>query len=134
MTTQQEALELARGVEQLVSGQFDSRALHAFVDSGNLRDDGLMAMANEIGCFALGLPEAQGGLGLDPAGLVPTYQVLGAYMAPLPVISCALAGDLLARAEADQWLARLGEGMKSAVCLPPWSELMLEGGDGGARL
>ncbi|MBM3594423.1 MAG: acyl-CoA dehydrogenase [Alphaproteobacteria bacterium] len=134
MTTQQEALELARGVEQLVGERFDSRALHEFVDSGNLRDDELMAMASEIGCFELALPEAQGGLGLDPASLVPTYQVLGAYMAPLPVISCALAGDLLARAESGQWLARLGEGAKFAICLPPWSELWLEGGDGGSRL
>lgn len=134
MTTQQEALALANGVEQLVGEQFDSRALHAFVDSGNLRHDRLMAMATEIGCFALALPEAQGGLGLDPADLVPTYQVLGAHMPPLPVVSSALAGDLLGRAEADQWLVRLAEGAKFAVCLPPWSELRLEGGDGGSRL
>lgn len=134
MMCQEEAIDLARGVEDLVSDQFGSRALHAFVDTGALRIERLSVMARELGCFALALPEAQGGLGLGICDLGPTYQVLGAYMPPLPVLSNALACELLALADADNWLARLGDGEIFAVSMPPWTTLRLNRGHDEARL
>jgi alkylation response protein AidB-like acyl-CoA dehydrogenase len=111
--------ELARGVRAFLGEQFDSPALHAFIDSGATRLPSLQAQADALGLSALALPERAGGLGVGLPGLIPVYAVLGAFMAPLPLLGTALAADLLDMAGADAWLARIAAGATSGVALPP---------------
>jgi alkylation response protein AidB-like acyl-CoA dehydrogenase len=119
----EDAGELAEGVRAAIAAEFDSLALHAFIDSAWLRVPALQTTARNLGCFSLALPERLGGLGLGPAEMAPIYAVLGEFMPPLAVTSTALATDLLDAAGAEAWLSRIADGATLAVALPPFERL-----------
>jgi alkylation response protein AidB-like acyl-CoA dehydrogenase len=91
-------------------------------------DEGLWREIAGLGWCGIGLPESCGGSGLSVAELVPVAEAAGRAMLASPLLSTALAGQLLLRAaggdRAEPWLAEIAAG---AVASVGW----LENGDWG---
>lgn len=81
-----------------------------------------------LGWAGISLPESMGGSGLGAAALVPVVESMGRALLTTPLMSSALAGQLLLRAGSEsqtgQWLADIASGAAATVA---W----LENGDWG---
>ncbi len=117
--------ELAEGVRAFLDDRFDSLALHAFVDSGELRSSVLQQGVDELGLSLLAIPERLGGLDIGKADLVSIQAVVGAYMPPISLFATALATSVLEQVGGDTWLERIVAGETAAVSLPPHGALSL---------
>ncbi|MCB1842616.1 MAG: acyl-CoA/acyl-ACP dehydrogenase [Halioglobus sp.] len=82
----------------------------------------------ELGWAGISLPESVGGSALGVAALVPVLESMGRSLVAAPLLSSALAGQLLLRAggesQCGDWLAEIAGG---AVATVAW----LESGDWG---
>ena len=98
------------------------------LESGPGFDAGLWREIAELGWCGISLPESCGGSGLGVGALVPVLEAMGRAMLTTPLLSTALAGQLLLRAagqeRAESWLADIAAGSAATVA---W----LEGGDWG---
>jgi alkylation response protein AidB-like acyl-CoA dehydrogenase len=105
---------LRDSVREVLDAEWPADRLIRHYDEGSTFDAGLWAQATELGWTALGVPEAYGGLGLGVSALGVVYQELGRVCAPIPLASCALAADLIARAgdetQKSAWLPALAAG------------------------
>jgi alkylation response protein AidB-like acyl-CoA dehydrogenase len=81
-----------------------------------------------LGWSGIALPQACGGSGLGIAALVPVVEAMGRAMLGTPLISSALAGQLLARAGSTEQLERLLPALAGGK---PATIALLDGGDWG---
>jgi alkylation response protein AidB-like acyl-CoA dehydrogenase len=76
--------------------------------------ESLVSTAVELGWFGLSIPEHYGGLGLDLAHCVGLYEEIGAALAPLPIMTCALVAQVILRCasagQKERYLAALAAG------------------------
>lgn len=73
----------------------------------------------ELGWAGIALPEAVGGSGLGMGALVPIVEAMGRQLLAGPLLSSALAGQLLLRlgsdAQQQRWLAPIATGSKATI-------------------
>ena len=105
-----EELQALRGsIEEVLAGECDSRAIHAYFDGKSKLEESLWSRASELGWIAASLPESFGGLGLGPMGLHLLHWELGRRTVPGPYISTLSVG---------QWLAETGTEEQRSRFLP----------------
>lgn len=92
---------------------YDLKKVSALVD-GDGRDPDLWSKLAELGCFAMLVPEEQGGLGLSFVDLALVIEEYGRALVPSPVVETIVATDVVARFGADaqkaQLLPKIAEG------------------------
>lgn len=103
-------------------------AVRALLESEAGHDPDVWREMVELGWTGISLPESCGGSGLGVAALVPVMEAMGRTLLTGPLMSTALAGQLLLRAagadRAHDWLAEIAAGAAATVA---W----LESGDWG---
>lgn len=86
----------------------------------------LWEKVSELGWLSLCIPEAQGGLGLGIAALVPIYEELGRVVAPLPFLVTTLTADCIVRSASSEqkaaWLPRIVTGEIATLAAPAPAE------------
>jgi len=104
-------------------------AVRAQLETAAGYDAGTWQEMVALGWAGIALPEACGGAGLGVSSLVPVAECMGRALLGTPLLSSALAGQLLARAaspgQAERWLPALAAGEPATVAL-------LDDGDWGA--
>ena len=81
-----------------------------------------------LGWCGIALPESVGGSGLGVSALVPVVEAMGRAMLGTPLVSSALAGQLVLRAGSNEQVERL---LPPLVEGAPATLALLEGGDWG---
>jgi alkylation response protein AidB-like acyl-CoA dehydrogenase len=104
-------------------------AVRAQLDSDEGYDQAVWSEMVALGWSGIVVPEASGGSGLGVATLVPVVECMGRSMLGTPLISCALAAQLLLRAagaeRADSLLAEIATGSIATLALletPDWGD------------
>jgi len=92
-------------------------------------DDATWTQCAEMGWFALGVPEALGGLGCGPVEEIMLFTELGRHLAPGPFVSTAVAGWVAAAAGKGELAASIFEGRLRAGL--EVGDLILDGEPGG---
>jgi alkylation response protein AidB-like acyl-CoA dehydrogenase len=129
LNPEQQAIQVA--VADLLAGQASSAALRAAMLAGDI-DRKLWQQIADLGCCALQLSEAQGGLGMGTLELCLIAEQLGRRLAYVPwfesvVLATSLLGEL--GAEAEQWLPGLADGsLISTFSSDPVQALPVAGG------
>lgn len=77
-------------------------------------DDGLWKQCASMGWFALGVPEARGGIGYGPIEEYALFRELGRHLAPGPYASTVVAGWVAAAVGDDALAASLFSGERRA--------------------
>jgi alkylation response protein AidB-like acyl-CoA dehydrogenase len=116
--------EIVRAVREFLDrGYPDERRLGALRSQGE--DPRLFGEAADQGWFALTVPEADGGLGLSPAALVPLFRLFGQRLVTGPLLEqMLLPGLLLGTARDGETHTRLGaavSGGRRVAVLDPGS-------------
>jgi alkylation response protein AidB-like acyl-CoA dehydrogenase len=108
-------------------------AVRAQLDSPGGFDPAIWGEMLALGWTGIALPEAYGGSGLACSSLVPVVESMGRAMLSTPLISSALAGQLLLRAanseQRDRLLPEIAAGAAATVALletPDWGETDLD--------
>jgi acyl-CoA dehydrogenase len=91
-------------------------------------DQGLWDEMVNLGWAGIALPESCGGSGLGAAALVPVVEAMGRAMLGTPLVSSALAGQLLLRSANCEQTGRLLAAIASGA---PATLALLENGDWG---
>jgi acyl-CoA dehydrogenase len=103
-------------------------SVRAQLDSDSGFDQSVWNEMVALGWTGISLPEAYGGSGLGIAAVVPVVECMGRAILGTPLISSALAGQLLMRsgdsAQLDRWLPAIAEGTVATFA-------QLENGDWG---
>ncbi|MEH6591000.1 MAG: acyl-CoA dehydrogenase family protein [Halioglobus sp.] len=96
-------------------------AVRAQLDSATGFDAAIWDEMVALGWAGIALPEAYGGSGLGVSALVPVVESMGRAMLGTPLISSALAGQLIMRsgssAQLESLLPGLAEGRKATLAL-----------------
>jgi acyl-CoA dehydrogenase len=107
-------------------------AVRAQLDSQTGYDPAIWSEMVDLGWTGIALPEAYGGSGLGCSALVPVVESMGRAMLVTPLISSALAGQLIMRAgnteQCDRLLPPLAAGAAATVALletPDWGDTRL---------
>ena len=103
-------------------------AVRAQLDSDYGFDQALWGEMVSLGWAGIALPESCGGSGLGVGALVPVVEAMGRAMLGTPLISSALAGQLLLRAGNAQQTERLLPNIASGVSA---TLALLDNGDWG---
>lgn len=103
-------------------------AVRAQLDSDRGFDQALWDKMVSLGWAGISLPESCGGSGLGVGALVPVIESMGRAMLGTPLISSALAGQLLLRAGDAQQTERLLPNIAAGV---PATLALLDNGDWG---
>ena len=89
-------------------------SVRAQLDSDSGFDQSVWNEMVALGWTGISLPEAYGGSGLGIAAVVPVVECMGRAILGTPLISSALAGQLLMRsgdsAQLDRWLPAIAQG------------------------
>jgi len=114
---------LRDGVRDVLAREADSARTHRLFDDGALIDRPLWDTASELGWLALGVPEAQGGLGLGVAETAVVFEELGRSLAVVPYLGATLAARAIAlggsEAQRDRWLPQIAGGERICAVSPP---------------
>jgi len=102
--------------------------VRAQLDTANGFDQALWGDMVALGWAGIALPESCGGSGLGVAALVPVVEAMGRAMLGTPLISSALAGQLLLRAGDTGQVERL---LPAIAAGDPATVALLENGDWG---
>ena len=96
-------------------------AVRAQLDSASGFDPSTWDEMVALGWPGISLPEAYGGSGLGISSMVPVVECMGRAMLGTPLVSSALAGQLILRAgnseQLDRLLPQLAQGMTATVAL-----------------
>ncbi len=103
-------------------------AVRAQLDTASGFDRALWDEMVALGWAGIALPESCGGSGLGIAALVPVVEAMGRAMLGTPLISSALAGQLLLRAAKNEQSERL---LPAIVAGEPATLALLDNGDWG---
>lgn len=98
-----------------------------YLENGSGYDPQVWREMAELGWPGIALPESCGGAGLGVAALVPVVEAMGRAMLTAPLISTALAGQVLLRCGSEQVQPFLAEIAAGAIATVAW----LENGDWG---
>lgn len=94
-------------------------AVRSLLESEEGFDADLWQEMAALGWSGISLPEACGGSGLGVGALVPVVEATGRALLASPLVSTALAGQLLLRAvgadRAEPWLSRIASGAAATV-------------------
>ena len=109
---------LRGGARELLDGLASPTQVRVVVDAGGGLDRALWGAMCEQGWPVVGLPEADGGLGLGTVEIAVLLEEVGGHAAPAPFASTALALDALVAGGANDLAGRLIEGGVGCVA---WS-------------
>ena len=108
-----DAVEFAASVRELLERSCDAEALRAAWDSADGRVPGLWKRLAEVGVTGLTIGDSHGGSGMDLAAAVPVLVAAGRSALPEPVVETLAAARLIELAGgdvADAWLPRVADG------------------------
>ncbi|HVT20027.1 MAG TPA: acyl-CoA dehydrogenase family protein [Mycobacteriales bacterium] len=137
LAADQDALDFAESIAELLADVADAAALRAAWDDPDGRIPGVWKRLAETGLLGLTVPEQYGGSGADLTTLLPALIELGRAALPEPVVETVVGATLLARCGGDlaaQWLPRVvagdaviavGLGPGSLISAAPWADLVL---------
>jgi acyl-CoA dehydrogenase len=103
-------------------------AVRAQLDSKSGFDISVWDEMVSLGWAGISLPDAYGGSGLGVSSLVPVVECMGRAMLGTPLVSSALAGQLILRAGQSEQLERLLPNIASGI---PATLALLENADWG---
>ena len=109
---------LRGGARELLDGLASPAQVRVVVDAGGGLDHALWGAMCEQGWPVVGLPEADGGLGLGTVEIAVLLEEVGGHAAPAPFASTVLALDALVAGGANDLAGRLIEGGVGCVA---WS-------------
>jgi hypothetical protein len=137
LEAEQDALDFAAGVRDLLTDVASPEALRAAWDSDDGRIPGLWPRLAEIGLLGSTLPAELGGLGLDARSILPAMVESGRAALPEPLVETLVGSALLAASGgelAQHWLPMVAEGKAviavglgpgSLVSAAQWADLLL---------
>ena len=105
-------------------------AVRAQLDSESGFDSAIWSEMVALGWTGISLPEAYGGSGLGVSSVVPVVECMGRAMLGTPLVSCALAGQLILRSGTGEQLDRLLPGIAEGTTA---TMATLENADWGAK-
>ncbi|HWC33569.1 MAG TPA: acyl-CoA dehydrogenase family protein [Mycobacteriales bacterium] len=137
LTADQDALDFAASVRELLADVADAAALRLAWDDAEGRIPGVWKRLADAGVLGLTVPEEYGGSGADLTTLLPVLVEVGRSALPEPIVETVVGATVLAAAGgpvAAEWLprviagdaviaVRLGPG--SLVSAAPWADLLL---------
>jgi alkylation response protein AidB-like acyl-CoA dehydrogenase len=100
---------LRETLADVLAERCEARSLHAYVNGHSRLDEELWKLAAELGWLGIGIPEADGGLGLGIDGLDVLHREIGSRVVP---------GSFIATLSAAQWLATIGSTAQKDRYLP----------------
>ncbi|HMC70207.1 MAG TPA: acyl-CoA dehydrogenase family protein, partial [Mycobacteriales bacterium] len=109
----QDAIDFAESVSELLDRSCDAEALRAAWDSSDGRVPGLWKRLAEVGVTGLTIAEEHGGSGMDLTAALPVLVAAGRAALPEPLVETLAAAQLLQRAGGDvaaTWLPRVVDG------------------------
>jgi alkylation response protein AidB-like acyl-CoA dehydrogenase len=116
-----DALDFAAGVRELLLQQCDVAALRAAWESSDGRVPGLWKRLADVGVTGMTVPEEHGGAGMDLTTALPLLVETGRAAMPEPLVETLVAARVVATAGgrlADEWLPRVAEGSAVMVMGP----------------
>ncbi|NQX88023.1 MAG: acyl-CoA/acyl-ACP dehydrogenase [Halioglobus sp.] len=120
--TEEQAM-LLHVAQEFCRNKSPAESVRALLESDVGYDVSVWQEMTELGWSGIALPESCGGAGLGVGALVPVVESTGRTLLASPLISTALAGQLLLRAvgpdKAEPWLSRIVGG---AVATVAWLE------------
>jgi alkylation response protein AidB-like acyl-CoA dehydrogenase len=137
LAPEQDALDFAASVRELLADVADATALRVAWDDPDGRIPGVWKRLAEAGVLGLTVAEEFGGSGADLTTLLPVLVELGRAGLPEPIVETVVGASLLAQVGgliAEDWLPRLvaGEavlavdlGPGQLVSAAPWADLLL---------
>lgn len=114
----EDSLLVAQSAREVLSREFDSRALHRFFDGGEEEETALWALAADMGWLGVAVPERLGGLGLGPFACACLLKEFGRAAMPGSLSSAVVAGMLIPFVEEAPAADALGEGLQSGALRP----------------
>jgi alkylation response protein AidB-like acyl-CoA dehydrogenase len=141
----QDALDFAASVRDLLERTADSEALRAAWDSPEGRVPGLWKRLAEVGVTGLTVPEGFGGAAMDLTAAVPVFVEAGRAALPEPLVETMAGAALLASSPgpvAEEWLPRIatgdavvaiGQSHEPLVVGARWADLFLVADSEGIR-
>ncbi|MEY2522901.1 MAG: hypothetical protein QOJ66_1466 [Ilumatobacteraceae bacterium] len=126
-----EQLEIAAVAEKFVANELPLAKIRVLADGDTplAIDDGTWKRCADMGWFALGVPEARGGVGFGPVEEFVLFRELGRHLTPGPFISTVIAGWVAVAAGDNQLSAELFSGDRRAGLVV--DNLVLDGEVGG---
>jgi alkylation response protein AidB-like acyl-CoA dehydrogenase len=112
-------LALRDAAAELLGGFASSPQVRTVVEAGGGLDHKLWAAMLEQGWTGIGVPEAQGGLGLGWVELAVLLEQVGAHVAPAPILQQVVALEVLARAGSPLVADVLSGGRVATVAFAP---------------
>ena len=107
--------ELRAAVRALLNDRSPLPAVLARTESGEPYDTGLwQALAGEVGCGGLLIPEAQGGAGASYREAAVVAEEAGRAVAPVPFLGSAVVATTALLASGDKLLSGLADGSLTA--------------------
>jgi alkylation response protein AidB-like acyl-CoA dehydrogenase len=126
-----EQLEIASVAEKFLANELPLAKIRVLADGDTplAIDDGTWQRCADMGWFALGVPEARGGVGFGPLEEFVLFRELGRHLAPGPFISTVIAGWIAVSSGEEQLSADLFSGDRRAGLAI--DNLVLDGEVGG---
>ncbi len=133
----QDALDFAGSVRELLADLADAAALRVAWDDADGRIPGVWKRLAEAGVLGLSVPEEYGGSGADLTTLLAVLVEVGRSALPEPLVETIVGAMLLAEAGgviAEDWLPRVvageaviavGLGPGALVSAAPWADLLV---------
>jgi alkylation response protein AidB-like acyl-CoA dehydrogenase len=112
--------ELRASVRQLLADRSPWRSVLARTESDEPYDRALWrALATDIGCAGLAVPEKRGGAGASWREVAVVFEELGRSAAPVPFLGGAMATAALLATEDNDLLGPVAAGLQAAVLVLP---------------
>ena len=133
-----EQREIKSTAKEFLAGRFKPEKVRELAESRSY-DDALWQEICELGWPGIAVPEEHGGQGLGTVELTLLCEEIGYACAPLPFLSNALAGLVIAEGGSDQqrgrWLPGISSGeARGAVALEPQEPAVVADAEGAAVL
>lgn len=124
-----EHAEIVGVVAGFLVDRFPTSRLRERADAASSFDAATWAQCGELGWFALGLPEALGGVGYGMVEEALVFRELGRALAPGPFVATSLAARAAAEAGATDLAASIASGAAPVALAAPRSAEPLQVGD-----
>ncbi|MGE5134623.1 MAG: acyl-CoA dehydrogenase family protein [Gemmatimonadota bacterium] len=116
--------ELRAAVRGLLADRSPLTSVLARLESGDAYDTGLWrALAAEVGCGGLLIPESHGGAGASYREAAVVAEETGRAAAPVPFLGSAVMATAALLASGDELLAGLADGSLTAALAVPFAQL-----------
>ena len=109
-----EQISLRDLAREILEGEVSAERLKSIEGAGDFFDRDLWSRLAEANLLGLGVPEAQGGMGLGFLDVCLLLHEIGRAVAPLPALTSLVSGLAIAEfgndAQRDRWLTPLAKG------------------------